>query len=136
MIINAAFDLVRQAEEDLIAQAPEVFDGKRTYESIATIVSYADAFQQGVSPEARLQSNESLRVTTVDDFIYLSTAKILMKFTYMADLPADSEPTYPAPCPPLRFSYISRPEMLGTPETNRKEQEDLTLTGLIIDRQL
>ncbi|KAL8891100.1 MAG: hypothetical protein Q9192_005785 [Flavoplaca navasiana] len=133
---NAAFDLVRQAEEDLIAQASEVFDGKRTYESIAMIVFYADAFQQGVSPEARLQSNESLRVTTFDDFIYLSTAKILMKFTYMADLPAGHEPTYPAPCPPLRFSYISRPELLGTPEMNRKEQEDLSLSRLIIDRQL
>ena len=59
-----------------------------------------------------------------------------MKFTYMADLPAGYEPTYPAPCPPLSFSYISRPELFGTPEMNRKEQEDLTLSRLIIDRQL
>ncbi|KAI4274049.1 MAG: hypothetical protein LQ337_004225, partial [Flavoplaca oasis] len=37
------------------------------------------------------------------------------------------------------FSYISRPELLGTPEmnrNNRKEQEDLSFSRLIIDRQL
>ncbi|KAL8878828.1 MAG: hypothetical protein Q9198_003441 [Flavoplaca austrocitrina] len=136
VITNAAFELVRQAEEELIAQAPGVFDGKRTYESIAMVVFYEEAFQQGVSPETRLQSNESLLVTTFDDFVYLSTYKDLMKFTYMADLAADYEPTYPAPCPPLRFSYVSRPELLGTPETNRKEQKDLCLSRLIIDRPL
>ncbi|KAL8689263.1 MAG: hypothetical protein Q9224_004679 [Gallowayella concinna] len=133
---NAAFELVRQAEEDLIAQAPAVFDRKRSYDSIAIIVFYADAFQQGTCPEARLQSNESLRVTPFDDFIYLSTARILMKFTFMANLPKGYDFPWPAPCPPLRFSYISRPDLLGTPEMDRKEQEDGTLSKLIIDRQL
>lgn len=60
-------------------------------------------------------------------------------FTFMANLQAGYEPTYPAPCPPLMFSYISRPELLGTPEmnrNNRKEQEDLSFSRLIIDRQL
>ncbi|KAL8843498.1 MAG: hypothetical protein Q9170_000002 [Blastenia crenularia] len=133
---NAAFDLVRQAEEDLIAQTPKVFSRKRSYESIAIIVFYADAFQRGVCPEARLKSNESLRVTPFDDFIFLSTAKILMKFTFMADLPKDCQLDYPLPCPPLRFNYISRPDLLGTPEMDRKEQEDLILSRYIIDRQL
>ncbi|KAL9042108.1 MAG: hypothetical protein Q9214_003882, partial [Letrouitia sp. 1 TL-2023] len=133
---NAAFGLVRQAEKDLIAQAPKIFDTTRSYDSIAIIVFYADAFQQGVCPEARLKSNESLRITPFDDFIYLSTAKILMKFTFIANLPKDCELQYPAPCMPLRFSYISRPDLLGTPEMNTKEQEDLTLSRLIIDRQL
>ncbi|KAL8638237.1 MAG: hypothetical protein Q9226_009011 [Calogaya cf. arnoldii] len=125
---NAAFDLVRQAEEDLIAQAPAVFDSKRSYDSIAII--------QGIDPEARLKSNQSLQATPFDDFIYLSTARILMKFTFIADLPPGCDLPYPAPCPPLRFSYISRPELLGTPEMNRKEEEDSMLSQLIIDRQL
>ncbi|KAI4174144.1 MAG: hypothetical protein LQ343_002479 [Gyalolechia ehrenbergii] len=132
----AAFDLVRQAEEDLITQAPHVFNRKRSYESIAIIVFYADAFQQGVCPEARLSSNEFLRITPFDDFIYLSAARILMKFTFLADLPKDCNLPYPVPCPPLRFGYISRPELLGTPEMNRIEQEDLVLSRLIIDRQI
>ncbi|KAI4258125.1 MAG: hypothetical protein L6R42_005287, partial [Xanthoria sp. 1 TBL-2021] len=133
---NAAFDLVRQAEEDLIAQAPAVFDRKRSYDSIAIIVFYADALQKGICPETRLKSNEPLQTTPFDDFIYLSTAKILMKFTFIADLPEGCDLPYPAPCPPLRFSYISRPELLGTPEMNRKEREDSILSKLIIDKQL
>ena len=133
---NAAFDLVRQAEEDLVAQAPKLFDKKRSYDSIAIIIFYADAFQQGISPEARLNSNETLRITPFDDFIYLSTARILMKFTFLADIPKDIQPEYPMPCPPLRFGYIARPELLGTPEMNKREQEDLVLSKLIIDRQL
>lgn len=133
---NAAFDLVRQAEEDLIAQAPKLFNRQRSWDSIAIIVFYADAFQQGVCPEARLKSNETLRITPFDDFIYLSTARILMKFTFMANLPKDCQLPYPIPCPPLRFSYISRPELLGTPEMDKKEQEDLTLSRFVIDRQL
>ena len=136
MTTNAAFDLVRQAEEDLIAQAPNIFNRKRSWDSIAIIIFYADAFQQGVCPEARLNSNESLRITPFDDFIYLSTARILMKFTFLADVPEDCEFSYPLPCPPLRFGYISRPELLGTPEMDRKEQQDLTLSRFIIDRQL
>lgn len=59
-----------------------------------------------------------------------------MKFTFMADLPKDLELPYPVPCPPLRFSYVSRPDLLETPEMNKKEQEDLTLSKFIIDRQL
>ncbi|KAL8800987.1 MAG: hypothetical protein Q9182_004779 [Xanthomendoza sp. 2 TL-2023] len=133
---NAAFELVRQAEEDLIAQAPAVFDRKRSYESIAIIVFYADALQQGTCPEACGQRNESLRITPFDDFIYLSTARILMKFTSMANLPKDCDVAWPLPCPPLRLGYMSRPELLGTPEMDRKEQEDATLSKLIIDRQL
>lgn len=136
MTTNAAFGLVQQAEKDLIAQAPKIFDTTRSYDSIAIIVFYADAFQQGICPEARLKSNESLRITPFDDFIYLSTARILMKFTFMASVPKDCELPYPTPCMPLRFSYISRPDLLGTPEMNRKEQEDLTLSRLIIDRRL
>lgn len=61
--------------------------------------------------------------------------KFLMKFTYFADVPKDDLP-YPLPCLPLRFSYVSRPELLGTPEMDKKELEDSTLSKLIIDRDL
>lgn len=59
-----------------------------------------------------------------------------MKFTFMADLPKDCELPYPIPYLPLRFSYISRPDLLGTPEMDKKEVDDLTLSRFIIDRQL
>ena len=113
-----------------------MFDRKRSWDSIAIIIFYADAFQQGVCPEARLNSNESLRITPFDDFIYLSTARILMKFTFLADVPEECGLPYPLPCPPLRFGYIARPDLLGTPEMDRRELQDLTLSRFIIDRQL
>ena len=59
-----------------------------------------------------------------------------MKFTFIANLPKDCHLPYPTPCPPLRFGYVSRPELLGTPEMDKKEQEDLILSQFIIDRQL
>lgn len=133
---NAAFDLVRQAEEDILARAPKSFNRKRSWDSIAIIIFYADAFEQGICPEARLNSKDTLRITPFDDFIYLSTARILMKFTYLADLPADCGLQYPFPCPPLRFGYISRPDLLGTPEMDKREQEDLFLSRFVMDRHL
>ncbi|KAL8996515.1 MAG: hypothetical protein Q9169_003982 [Polycauliona sp. 2 TL-2023] len=131
---NAAFDLVRQAEEDLIAQAPTVFNTKRSYDSIAIIVFYADAFQQGVCPEARLTDTESLRITPFDDFIFLSTARILMKFTYVANTPASITIPYPLPCLPLKVRYMSQPALLGTPAMDKKE--DSSLSMYIIERRL
>ena len=136
MTTNAAFGLVRQSEDDLLAQAPKMFDKKRSWDTIAIIIFYADAFEQGVCPEARLNSTDTLRVTPFDDFIYLSTARILMKFTFLADLPQDCHPGYPVPCMPMRYGYISRPELLGTPEMDEKEEEDLKLSRYIIDRHL
>ena len=133
---NAAFDLIRQAEEDILARTPEIFNRKRSWGSIATIIFSADAFEQGICPEARLNSKDSLRITPFDDFIYLSTARILMKFAYLADLPADRGLQYPFPCPPLRSSYILRPDLLGTPEMDKREQEDLFLSRFVMDRYL
>ena len=59
-----------------------------------------------------------------------------MKFTFLEGVTVDCEFPYPFPCPPLCFCYISRPELLGTPEMDRKEQQDLILSRFIIDRQL
>ena len=36
----------------------------------------------------------------------------------------------------MRLRYISRPELLGTPKMNKKEEEDLKLSRYIIDRHL
>lgn len=136
MTTNAAYELVRQGEEDLLDQFPNHFDRKRSWDTIAILVFYKDAFDRGICPEARLNSNETLRITPFDDFIYLSTARILMKFTHLADLPEGLKQNYPALCQPLRFGYVSRPELLGTPDMDRREEEDRILSQYIIDRQL
>ena len=87
---------------------------------------------RGRIPRQKLASNESLRITPFDDFIYLPTARTLMKFQRFMEMKID----YPQPVPPFRFNYISRPELLELPETKKKEKEDLLLSQLLIDSSL
>lgn len=133
-VTNAAIDLVRQNEKEIVGAAPSIFSGKRSYDTIAIVIFYAHAFQHGQDPEAKLASNISLEPTPFDNFIYLSTAKILMKFDYISTLPTGTP--YPLPIFPMRLAFVSRPELLGTPYMNKKEKEDELLSQLIIDLAL
>ncbi|KAF4629354.1 hypothetical protein G7Y89_g8792 [Cudoniella acicularis] len=135
LITNAAVDVVRQNEEEILAAAPNLFSKKRSYDTIAIVIFYADAFSQGQDPEAKMKSNEFLRPTPFDDFIYLSTAKILMKFDYLSAMQPKS-PDYPLPSFPLRAGFVSRPDLLGTPYMDKKEEEDTLLSQLLIDLDL
>jgi hypothetical protein len=87
LITYSAFDIVRQSEDEILASAPKLFSKERSYDSIAIVIFYADAFSHGENPEHKLKSNESLRPTPFDDFIYLYTARILMKFDYFSQAP-------------------------------------------------
>ena len=87
IITNAAFDVVRRGEDEIFAAAPSLFDRKRSYETIAVIIFYADALSQGQNPEAKINSNEFLRPTPFDGFICLSVARCLLKFDWMCTRP-------------------------------------------------
>jgi hypothetical protein len=100
LITHSAVDIVRQSEEEIFAAAPKLFSKKRSYNTIAIAIFYADALSQGQDPEAKTKSNESLCPTPFDDFIYLSAAKILMQFDYLSAMP--SPPSYPMPAFLLR----------------------------------
>jgi hypothetical protein len=129
LITNAAIDIVRQSEEEILAAAPKLSSKKGSYNAIAIVIFRAEAFLQGRDPDAKL----SLVPTPFDDFIYLSTAKTLWKFEYLRKVPSETIIDYPLPSPPLRFGYISRPDLLGNPYMDRKEREDTTLSQLMID---
>ena len=133
---NIAFGLVRRSEDEILAIAPKLFNRKRSWDTIAIIIFYADAFQQGVCPEVKLGTNETLRMKPFDDFIYLSTARILMKFTYWSEAPVEARKTCDLTCMPMRMGYISRPELLDDPMMRKKEEEDLTLSQFILDKSL
>lgn len=134
-ITNAAIDIVRQNEEEILAVAPKLFSKKLSYKTIAIVIFYADALSHGQDPQAKMASNENLRPTPFDDFIYLSTAKTLMKFDYLSAM-APRSPDYPLPSFPLRASYVSRPELLGNPYMDNKEKEDALLSQLMMDLDL
>ena len=132
VITNLAFNFVRRAEEEIISLDPKRYSKPRSYDALSLEIFYAESFSKGEDPEAKLASSESLKITPFDDFIYLPTARILMKFQRLMELDLG----YPQPVPPFRFSYISRPELLELPMTKKKEKEDLLLSQILIDSSL
>lgn len=129
ILTDFAIYLARRAEEDVVASAPELPAGAQSYEVLSFQIFYADSFSRGEDPIAKLNSTESLRITPFDDFIYLSTARTLMKFASMAKFKI----SYPQPVLPARFSYISRPELLELPEIKKWEAEDEFLSQMLMD---
>lgn len=125
---NVAFELIRRAEDDIIATAPDLFSKPRSYEQISLLIFYADSFSRGDDPEARMKS-EFLKITPFDAFIYLSTARTLIKFEQLASMKL----AYPQPVPECRISYISRPDLLELPEVKKWEVEDRRLSQLLMD---
>lgn len=132
VITNLAFHLVRHAEDAIISLDPKRYSKPRSYDAMSLLIFYAESFSKGEDPETKLASNESLKITPFDDFIYLPTARTLMKFQRLTELKID----YPQPVPTFRFSYISRPELLELPETKKTEKEDLLLSQILIDSSL
>ncbi|KAF7869865.1 hypothetical protein EAF04_004649 [Stromatinia cepivora] len=135
LITNLAFEVVRRNEEEILATAPKLFSKKRSYDTIAIVIFYANAFSHGQDPEQTIATNKMLRPTPFDDFIYLSTSRTLMKYEFLSKMAPDS-PGYAIPSFPLRAGYSSCPEILGTPYMNKKEEEDALLSQLIIDLDL
>ncbi|KAJ8060325.1 hypothetical protein OCU04_010659 [Sclerotinia nivalis] len=124
LITNLAFEAVRRNEEEILATAPNFFSKKRSYDTIAIVIFYANAFSHGQNPDQAMAANEMLRPTHFDDFIYLSTSRTLMKYEFLSKMAPDS-PGYPIPSFPLRAGYGSCPEILGTPYMDKKEKKML-----------
>ncbi|KAF7946036.1 uncharacterized protein EAE97_005074 [Botrytis byssoidea] len=132
LITNTAFELVRRSEQEILGNAPKLFSKKRSYDTIAAVIFYANGLDTGKDPTQKMDLKEWPRPTPFDDFIYLSTARILMKYDNLWKM----EAAYPIPSLPLRAGYISCPEILGTPYMNKKEKEDVLLSQLVIDLDL
>lgn len=90
----------------------------------------ADALAKGDDVDKRLSSSDTLKITEFDEFIYRSTARILMKCGQISSFKIDQ---YPIPAPPVRMSYISCPELLVLPEVKRWEGEAVRLTQMLMD---
>ncbi|KAI4254041.1 MAG: hypothetical protein L6R42_007346 [Xanthoria sp. 1 TBL-2021] len=132
MTTTLALDLVRRAEEDIINQAPMLLGGPCSYEAISVLIFYAESFKNGKDPNKMLESDESLKITPFDEFIYLSTARILIKFEQISAFKI----SYPQPVPSVRMSYLSRPDLLDLPQVKKWEEEDEYLSQLLMDMSL
>lgn len=135
LITNSVFEVVRRNEEEILAAAPNLFSKKRSYDTIAIVIFYANAFSHGEDPKQTMETNKMLRPTPFDDFIYLSTSRILMKYEFLSKM-APNSPDYPIISFPLRGGFTSCPEILGTPYMDKKEEEDALLSQLMMDLDL
>ncbi|KAM0191116.1 hypothetical protein ACHAPC_002386 [Botrytis cinerea] len=125
-------DRIRRSEQETLNGAPKLFSKKRSYDAIAAVIFYANGLNTGKDPTQKMELKELLRPTPFDDFIYLSTSRILMKYENLCEM----NPTFPIPSLPLRAAYIPCPEILGTPYMDKKEKEDVLLSQLFIDLDL
>ena len=73
-----------------------------------------------------------LVVTSFDEFIYLPTARVLMKFSKLKHVMGDKG-GWPPPVPPMRLKYIVNPSLLDSPKMWKYEEEDKLLSQLLID---
>ena len=132
MTTNLAFDLVRREEEEVINQAVEMPQRLRSYEAIATLIFYADSLKNPKNLTEEQEVEDSLRITPFDEFVYLSTARILIKFEQFSA----AKIAFPQPVPSVRMSYISCPHLLELPQVKKWEEEDEFLSQLLMDMSL
>ncbi|KAF7903320.1 uncharacterized protein EAF01_006369 [Botrytis porri] len=125
-------DTFHRSEQEILRNAPKLFSKARSYDTIAAVIFYANGSNTEKDPTQKMEPKELLRPTPFDDFIYLSTARILMKHDNICKMGAG----YPILLLPLRAAYISCPELLRTPYMDKKEKEDALLSQLIIDLDL
>jgi hypothetical protein len=99
-------------------------------------IFYSESLHQGEDPDEHIDSHEALdlEITPFKEFMYLPTGRTLMKSAQTRHI--FEKAAYPIPIPPMRFSYIARPELLESPRMYKFEAEDETICQLIQDLAL
>lgn len=90
-----------------------MFSKSDSYDALASDIFYSESFRNCEDPDAKLDSTKSLRITPFDEFMYLPTARTLVKFRQHVK----SGFVCPQPVQLLRTNYIFRLELLELPET-------------------
>jgi hypothetical protein len=136
IVTTAAINLVSCAEKDIQWTHPGVFNTTRSYQDLALTIFYSESLRHGEDPDEHIDSDEALdlEITPFKEFIYLPTGRTLMKIAQMRHI--FEKGAYPIPIPPMRFSYIARPEFLESPWMRKFEAEDETICQLIQDLSL
>lgn len=131
IMTHTAINAVKRLEEAVTARKKPKMSKKGSYFSLALPMFYADAVSQGKDPREILTTGKTLGVRPFDDFIYLPTARILLKF---ADIgPRLEEKGWPVPVPQIRSSYMGRLDLLEPLEYAELEAKDRILTQLFHD---
>lgn len=134
VVTEAGIDMVKRLEEQQPSRESscEHHGSKHPHINLALPVFYADALMAGEDPDELLNTTKSLEHREFYDFIYLPTARTLMKFADIAHQVGDKV-AWPFPVMPMRFSYIVRPDLLELPEYKKLEDDDQLLTQMLLD---
>jgi hypothetical protein len=85
---NAAFDIIRREEAEVAKYLfPSSSGEDLSYRNLAACIFYAESLPLRLETSIK-PNDESLRITPFDNFIYLSTARTLMKFEPFARMKA------------------------------------------------
>ncbi|KAI1371236.1 hypothetical protein F4677DRAFT_450655 [Hypoxylon crocopeplum] len=120
-LITRIVYMIRQAEKDLCSTVfPDKADDN-SYEAFAKMMVFVEYTSKGVSPV----QGSGLDVTPFDRFIFLSTARTLLKFIDAAALCADIKVEWP-PIMPLKYM----------PRHKKSQRDDHILSQLLLELQL
>ncbi|KAF8855489.1 hypothetical protein BDZ45DRAFT_502211 [Acephala macrosclerotiorum] len=127
LVTNSAFDIVRREEEQLTW----FLYGHRdlSYGLLSSLVFYPEVFDMNMSVDDMIKASLSLQVTPFDNFIYLPTARSLMKFETFAKIKA----AFPQPVTHAHMSYMFDQNMLNQPEVQKMEAEDTFLCQYMME---
>jgi hypothetical protein len=136
IVTTAAIDLVSRVEKEIHWAHPGALNPTRSYQDLALTIFYSESLRQGEDPDAHIDSDKSLdlEITPFKEFMYLPTGRTLMKIAQMRHI--FEKGAYPIPIPPMRFSYIARPDLLESIRMRKFEEEDETICQLIQDLAL
>ena len=134
---TAAIELVKQAEERILAVRPNRVTYDDPYRNLTSRIYFANALEQGSSLDNYLKSIDSSNITSFEEFVYLPTARTLMNFKSIhkkvTSLPGHKR----IECLYLsQLSYIVRSELRELPAIGKWVQEDEVLSKLLLDVDL
>lgn len=113
IITQAGIDMAKRLEKQQSGYCNSC-GSKHPYFNLSMPVFYAEAIASGENPDELVNTAKGLEHRPFDDFIYLPTARTLVKFAQAAHACKDKV-GWPFPVPPMRFTYIARPELLELP---------------------
>ncbi|KAF2420017.1 hypothetical protein EJ08DRAFT_665773 [Tothia fuscella] len=137
IVTTAAFELVRQAEIELIAEVPEIFaHTEDSYRLISRLLLSLEATRKGprtedVTEDARAKR---LEISDLEEFVFRPTSYVCGNFAkgYTKVRKWDGY-AWPPKAMQMRLEYCEHAEMLNSQRMAKFEWEDRRLVQLLMD---
>ena len=126
---NSALALVQRLEKDLLESLPTKPQSLRSYESLTLYIYAAAAIRTEAQDALTASHPDMVELLKLNDFTYLSTARILMKFEHLTSV----KTAYPQPVVPVSIHFLGCPQLFEEPEVKRWIDEDKFYSQIMMD---